>query len=452
MTIAVWFVLTGALLVSMALAGSFVKRLPLSSSMLYLIAGVAIGPAGAGLLSFDPIEQAELLELLTETVVIISLFVAGLKLRLPLRDPRWRLPLWLASGSMALTIAFITITGMIGLGLSIGAALLLGAILAPTDPVLASDVQVEDESDRDRVRFGLTGEAGLNDGAAFPFVMLALGLLHLHQLGTWGWRWLAIDVAWAVVAGLGIGGLLGTLVGQLVLYLRREHREAEGLDDFLALGLIAVSYGLSLLLHAYGFLAVFAAGLALRMIERRTNGDTPADEALSGAAASADREELATNPETAPAFMANAVLHFTEPLERFGEVALVVLLGVMLVDQVAPAGQLWLPVLLLVALRPLAVLIGLAPLRARPAQRALIAWFGVRGIGSLYYLAYAIAHGLPEGIAGTLTSLTVTTVALSIVLHGVSVTPLMRWYQRRNSGRRTAQRPAATPVEERQTG
>ena len=140
---------------------------------------------------------------------------------------------------MTITVGFVALIGVVGFNLPLGAAVLLGAILAPTDPVLASDVQTEHPWDVDCLRFSLTGEAGLNDGTAFPFVMLGLGLLGLHELGEFGWRWLAIDVLWAIVGGLGIGSLLGNLVGRFVLYLRREHKEAIGTDDFLALGLIA---------------------------------------------------------------------------------------------------------------------------------------------------------------------------------------------------------------------
>ena len=127
---------------------------------------------------------------------------------------------------------------LVALGLTLGAAILLGAILAPTDPVLASDVQLAHPHDRDRLRFTLTGEGGLNDGTAFPFVMLGLGLLGLHDLGPDGLRWLAVDVVWAVVVGLAIGFALGTLVGRLVVHLRSARREFTGADDFLALGLI----------------------------------------------------------------------------------------------------------------------------------------------------------------------------------------------------------------------
>jgi NhaP-type Na+/H+ or K+/H+ antiporter len=103
------------------------------------------------------------------------------------------------------------------------------------------------------LRFSLTGEGGLNDGTAFPFVMLGLGLLGLHDLGTAGWRWLAVDVVWATAGGLLIGGALGALIGKLVVYLRTRHQESVGLDEFLALGLIALTYGVAVLGQAYGF-------------------------------------------------------------------------------------------------------------------------------------------------------------------------------------------------------
>jgi NhaP-type Na+/H+ or K+/H+ antiporter len=430
LTFILWCVVAGGLLITMALAGSVLKRLPLTAAMFYLAVGVGLGPAGYGLLTLDPVEQSALLERVTEVAVIISLFTAGLKLRTPLSEGRWLLPVRLAFGSMALTVGLLAVVGVVGLGLSLGAAVLLGAILAPTDPVLASDVQLTDPWDRDRLRFSLTGEAGLNDGTAFPFVLLGLGLLGLHELGGYGWCWLVVDVTWATVGGLGIGGLLGTLVGALVLYLRREHKEAVGLDDFLALGLIALSYGIALLAHTYGFLAVFAAGLALRRIERQSAGEKPPEDVAAmtkiGAA-----EEIATDPEKAPAYMAHAVLDFNEQLERIGEVAMVVLLGGMLSLRYVPPEALWFVPVLFLGIRPMAVWLGLIGSRTSPLQRYLMSWFGIRGIGSLYYLMYAIQQGLSPDVAQRLTALTMTAVAVSVVVHGVSVTPLMNLYGNR---------------------
>jgi NhaP-type Na+/H+ or K+/H+ antiporter len=434
MEFAIWFVIIGSLLVVIALAGSVLKRLPLTTSMFYLAVGAALGPAGWGLMNLDPALHAPLLERIAEVAVLISLFTAGLKLRIPFQDRRWVVPVRLAFVSMAVTVGLIAVVGVLGLGLSWGAAVLLGAILAPTDPVLASDVQVTSPADRDRLRFGLTGEAGMNDGTAFPFVMLGLGLMGYHELGAWGWRWLLVDGVWAVGAGLGLGWLLGTAVGHLVVYLRREHKEATGLDDFLALGLIALAYGVALLIHAYGFLAVFAAGLALRRVEARAAGGA-APEDVRAAAAAGHPQEVATHPEKAPAYMVEAVLGFNEHVERIGEVTAVVLLGGLLATTVLTPEALWFVPLLLLGIRPVSVLAGLAGTRTSPLQRGLMGWFGIRGIGSLYYLMFAIHLVGPKHFPPLLVSLTLITVAVSIVVHGISVTPLMNVYARRRERR-----------------
>lgn len=418
----------------MALSRTLLKRLPLTTSLLYLLVGVLLGPWVLGLVRLDTIRHSAVLERATEVAVIVSLFTAGLKLRLPLSEKRWWLPVRLASISMAVTVGIIAAVGVLLLDLPLGAAVLLGAVLAPTDPVLASDVQVEHPSDRDRLRFGLTGEAGLNDGTAFPFVMLGLGLMGLHDLGTLGWKWLAVDVVWAVVGGLVVGAAAGTLVARLVLYLRKTHKEAVGLDDFLSLGLIALAYGIAVLLHAYGFLAVFAAGVALRRVEAsHGGGDVPAD--VGAAAAAEGGSEVATDPEKAPAYMAQAVLGFSEQLERICEVAVVVVIGGLLASARLPREALWFVPLLFLVVRPLAVLLGLIGSRATGVQRGLICWFGIRGIGSLYYLTYALQHGVSGEVAQRLTGLTLATIAASVALHGLSVTPLMNFYGKLSRGR-----------------
>ncbi len=425
----IWFVITGALLIGMALAGTVLKRLPLTASMFYLTAGALLGPWGAGLLHVNALSDASALERLTEIAVIISLFTAGLKLRLPASDRRWRTAIVLATVAMVLTIGGVAAFAVAAVGLPLGAAVLLGAVLAPTDPVLASDVQVEHAHDAEPVRLSLTGEAGLNDGTAFPFVLLGLGLIGTHELGAYGWRWLTIDLAWAVVAGLGVGTLCGAGIGKLVLYLRRVHREAVGLDEFLALGLIALSYGIALLLNGYGFLAVFAAGLSVRRIERQHSDlAPPADVSEAGRSS----EEQATDPGTAPAYMARAVLSFNEQLERLGELAVVLVVGAMLADIQSWGPGIVLAFSLFVVIRPLATLLTLFPAPLSRPQRAFIAWFGVRGVGSIYYLAYALSHGVSAPAARMLADITLVVVAASIVLHGVSVTPLMHRYSARN--------------------
>ena len=435
MYFAIWSLIIGALLVTMALAGTWLRRLPLSTAMLYLAAGFGIGPAGLALMAPDPLVHSVILERASEVAVLISLFAVGLKLGLPFSDKGWRLPARLAIVSMTITVAMIAAIGMVGLGLSLGASILLGAILAPTDPVLASDVQVVEASDRDRLRFSLTGEGALNDGAAFPFVMLGLGLLGLHDLGTGGWRWFAVDVLWATVGGLLIGGALGALVGRLVVYLRSRHKASVGLDEFLALGLIALTYGLAVLSHTYGFLAVLAAGIALqRVMERPGNVGSPAVRA-TGLRSRQANEALATDSQTASAYLMQQVQGFNEQLERIAEVAIVLAVGGMLAYVYLHASAVWFVLVLLLVVRPVSVWVGLLGAPVSRDQRVLISWFGIRGIGSIYYLMFAINQGLPRVLAEELIALTLTVVAASIVVHGISVTPLMSAYARRK-GRR----------------
>jgi NhaP-type Na+/H+ or K+/H+ antiporter len=316
----------------------------------------------------------------------------------------------------------------------LGAAILLGAALAPTDPVLASDVQVKHSADQDGLRYALTAEASLNDGTAFPFVMLGLGLLGLHDIGAGGWKWWTVDLAWAVAAGLAIGAILGTAVGRLVLFLRLRHREAIGIDNFLGVGLIALSYGSALMANAYGFLAVFAAGLSLRLIETRENSQPPSKRVRQLAGAS-DHLELATNPKTAHAYMAEAVLNFNNQLDRFAEVGLVVLLGALLRLEHLRPELLWLAPLMLLVIRPVAVAIGLAGEPMSGLERGMIGWFGIRGIGSLYYLMFAIARAVPSPLDEQLVSYVLVIVAVSIVLHGITVQPLVHFYERRSDTR-----------------
>jgi NhaP-type Na+/H+ or K+/H+ antiporter len=427
------FMVVGLLLIAMTLGGSFIARLPMSSAMLYLGVGVAIGPLGLGLLRLDALKNTVLLERLTEVAVLVSLFTAGMKLELPLRDRRWRIPVQLATVSMLVTVAAITALGVFGLGLSLGAAVLLGAILAPTDPVLASEVQVTNPGDRDRLRFGLTGEGGLNDGTAFPLVMLGLGLLGLHALGEGGWRWWAVDVLWAVTGGLGLGYLLGTLVGRAIIYLRMRHREALGSDEFIALGLIALTYGLALASHTYGFLAVFAAGLALRRIDE-VKAPEPASPPPELSAA--DREASGAQ---APANMMRAVQRFNSQLESFIEVGIVLAVGVLLATVEFQREVLWFVPVVFLLIRPVAVYVGLLGTGVERAQRNLMGWFGIRGIGSLYYLLYAINHHIHPALAERLLSLTLAVVVASVMAHGISVTPLMAHYEARKAAKKKQQ-------------
>ena len=419
----------------MTLTGSLLKRLPLSTATIYLFTGMALGPAGIGLLALDVRADAPPLQRITELAVLISLFSVGLKMRAPFSDPRWRISVRLALSGMLLTIAALTLVGILVLGLDLAVSLLFAAILAPTDPVLASDVQVASAGDPDRVRFALTGEAGLNDGIALPFVLLALGLLGQHPLGLLGSRWLAEDLLWSLAVGVGSGWLLGTMTGHVILYLRRSHRAAVGQEEFIALGLMALAYGLTLVCHGNGFLAVFAAGVALRRIEHRSSGAVLPD-GMVGMTKAGHEEEVATDPQKAPAYMMRAVLGFNEQLERVAEVCVVMLLGGMLSWQDISLPTLGASALLFLVIRPLVVLRLLRGIALSRLQNGLLAWFGVRGIGSLYYLCFAAQHAASPALTLSLAPPVISVIAISIVVHGVSATPLMALY-----GRLQRQRP-----------
>ncbi|WP_313478708.1 cation:proton antiporter [Stutzerimonas kunmingensis] len=441
-----WMAVLGVLLLilALALASAFLRWLPITTSLIYLGFGVLIGQLGIGLWEMEFLHIAGWMEHLTEVAVLVSLFVSGLKLRMPLRHPAWKSAYVLAGPVMLACIGGVTLLCHYLFGLSWGVAVLIGAILAPTDPVLASLVQVNDARDSDRLRYGLSGEAGFNDGTAFPFVVFGLMLIAQGQLeADWVGEWALHRLLWAVPAGLLIGFLLGKLVGRVAIYLRTRHTDtAMSPNDSLALALIALAYVGAELAGAWGFLAVFAAGLGLRHAEIAAADDsaTPSEELINDAvphlaegglaprALSLDDRQLG-QPRVAAGVLMGDVLAFGGQLERSLEVLLVTMLGVLVsVHWDWRAVPLGLALFLLI--RPLSVML-LMPRRYLDRAQCLTAgWFGIRGIGSLYYLSYAVTHGLLPDEAQTIIGLVLSVVALSIVLHGLSTQPLLRRYER----------------------
>lgn len=442
MSFTIWVAVLGAVLLTLALTSSYLRWKPVTTSAVCLALGVGIGPAGLGVLKLDVDDASVWMEHLTEVAVLFSLFVCGLKLRAPFRQKNWRVALGLAGPVMMLSIAGVCLLLHFAFQLPWGVSVLVGSILAPTDPVLASLVQVNDARDDDSVRFGLSGEAGLNDGVAFPFVIL--GLLLLQQDGNPGWLgdWALGRVLWAVPAGLLIGYWMGRGIGRLTLSLRIANEDSTlSPNDYLALALIALAYVGAEWVHAYGFLSVFAAGLGLRQEEVKSTGDAPVpaehlvqpvvghqnvdpQQAVHG-----DTENL-EDSQVAAGIMMGDMLAFGGLVERAMEVFLVTLLGVVLIAhwdwRALPIGG-----ALFLLIRPLSVLAmpwgGLLESR----QRLLIGWFGIRGIGSLYYLFYALNHGLDPSVAALCTNLTLSVVALSILVHGVSTQPILARYEQR---------------------
>jgi NhaP-type Na+/H+ or K+/H+ antiporter len=444
MSFIVWLAVLGAVLLTLALTSSYLRWMPVTTSAVCLALGVAIGPAGMGLLKLDIKDAANWMEHLTEVAVLFSLFVCGLKLRLPLKDRKWRVAFGLAGPVMVLSIAGVCLLLHYGFGLAWGPSMLIGAILAPTDPVLASLVQVNDAKDYDSVRFGLSGEAGLNDGVAFPFVIL--GLLVLQQSGdssAWLTDWALKSLLWAVPAGLLIGYWMGHGIGRVTLSMRIRNADSTfSPNDYLTLALIALAYVAAESIHGYGFLSVFAAGLGLRQAEVKSTGNTqtPAEHLVQPlvnhqnvepeAAVHGDVEHL-EDTQVAAGIMMGDMLSFGSLVERAMEVFLVTLLGVVLVahwDWRALA----IAAVLFCAIRPLSVWLIPWGRLLDGRQRTLIGWFGIRGIGSFYYLFYALNHPLSPSVATLCTDLTLSVVALSILIHGISTQPMLARYEQQN--------------------
>lgn len=421
-----WFLLAGFLFLTVGFLYSIIKHIPITSAMLYLIVGIIVGPTGLALFHFNPLQQSGFLEVFTECAVLISLFSAGVKMPVPFTFKRWGSPIKLATVSMVITVALVGVFGTYVLGLPIGAAILLGAIMAPTDPVLATDVQIRHPGDQDRVRFSLTCEAGMNDGTAFPFVMLGLGLLGLHDLGNYASKWILIDVIWATFAAIAVGIIFGSLLGYAVCKLRQKTHEISLLDDFLGLGLIALVYGVSLQINAWGFLAVFVAAVALRQTESKLVASSSEPAKLQGAT-------LGQQNKPGHQQLSEASLIFKEHLERISELVLVILIGGTLFVDSWSFRAVGFAIFVFLVARPLSVFLGLWLSNIPTNLKWLTGWFGVRGIGSLYYLMYAIQHGLPEPIALELIHVVIITITLSIIVHGISVKPIVRSYESRYS-------------------
>ncbi|RYZ95146.1 MAG: sodium:proton antiporter, partial [Proteobacteria bacterium] len=282
-----------------------------------------------------------------------------------------------------------------------------------TDPVLAASVQVDHKDDRDVVRQALTGEAGVNDSSAFPFVYLAICFLGFRELGDHGLTWILRDVLYAIGGAMAIGFVCGAGTARGIAKARAHGYESLVLDDFVAVGVMAVSYGLGLLSHTYGFVAVFVAGISFRWFFERHNVET--DEEKKGQS----RDNL------------GEMIRFHDQIERFGEV-----LGVMVVGSLAGSIDFnWRALafagILFFLIRPAATTLSLLGTKTTFNQKALIGWLGIRGIGSIYYLAHVASHGLSAEFTAQLTEIVVPVIAASIFLHGSTSNFLMSRYRKK---------------------
>lgn len=395
------FLAIGLLLLLVTLGSGWISRLPFSYALIYLVVGILLGPYGIKLIELRP--QAEVLERLTEFAVLISVFGCGLKMNRPLQPWAWNSTARLIGVLMPICIFSLAAVGHLFLGLPWSSAILMGAILAPTDPVLASEIQLLDAKDRDELRFGLTSEGGLNDALAFPFVYFGLYWIKDTQWQNWFGQWVLVDVLWAIAAGVG----MGLLVAQGITWIHRRSQQVKSADtlmeDFVALSMVLITYALTELVNGYGFLAVFIAGMVVQ------------------------RNHAA--PETY-----HSQREFAEQIEKLMEVGIILLLGSLL--RIEPMIRFAVPILLVSGLlifiiRPIGAWISTVGSPLNSTRRLLYGWFGIRGLGSLYYLSYAFEKGLSGDLGEEIAWIVYCTVVISIIIHGISATPLLTWYEQR---------------------
>lgn len=418
------FAAVGVATLAAALLPRLLRNLPISMPSVFLGAGLLAFTVLPGLPDPDPVEQDVVALHLTEICVVVSLMGAGLAINRPPSLPGWSSTWRLLAITMPLSMLLVGALGWWVLGLGAAGAVLLAAATAPTDPVLATEVQVSEpvddpDADDDEARFALTSEAGLNDGLAFPFTWAAVAI-SVSGVAPGGWlgQWLLLDVLWRLTIGTLVGLAVGMLLGRLffsdfAVRLRITAR-AEG---FIALAATFLAYGAAELAEGYGFIAVFVCACAIRAAER--------------------------------AHGYHRVLHtFVEQIERLLTVAVVVLLGGAVARGLfAEVGwvEIGVAAAVLLLVRPLTGWIGLTPGKTGPRERAVISFFGVRGVGSLFYVSFALENGdFPEG--ERLWAVLGLIVVGSILLHGVAATPVMAMLDRRRE-RAAARRPDATVAE-----
>jgi sodium/hydrogen antiporter len=395
----------GLAALGMAWLPEYFKTKPFSYPILYLLFGAILYSLPIpGLPSTDPLDHREIVVHITEIAVIITLMGTGIKIDRPFGWLNWRVPLLLGTVTMVLCIGAVAFLSWYLLGLTPAAAILLGAVLAPTDPVLASEVQVgpPKEGKEDPVRLSLTAEAGLNDGTAFPFTWLAIILsLSVGSAESWLLDWVWRDLLYRIIAGVAVGYLVGRAIVYLVFDLPKKIKTfPETKDGFVAISATFLVYGITEMIHGYGFIAVFIAGVTIGSYERDHHY--------------------------------HKELHdFTDQIERILLVVLLIPLGGSLAQGVLLDHINWRSILLIVlflfVIRPLASLPAFLGGHMLIKEKLAIGFFGIRGIGSFFYLSFAIFHGnFTQGESQALWSIAGFTVLVSMVLHGITATPVMR--------------------------
>ncbi len=378
------------------------KKTGVSYSFFYFLGGIILYRLFPEYLPSALPQHHETLVLhLTELIVIISLMGAGIKIDRPFSTRNWNLPLRLVFIAMLLCIVTAAALGYFFLGFNLAGSVLLAAVLAPTDPVLATDVQVGPPNKKlsSIHKFTLTAEGGINDGMAFPFTWLAITIA-LISVGenTSIIHWFSYHLLYKIIAGIILGYIVGKGTGYLVFDFSKKYKFLNGLDSFLAVSLTLLVYGLTELLHGYGFIAVFVTAITFRHYEKEHEYH-------------------------------NTMHSFTNQIERLFTSLLMILFGGAIATGVL-AQVTWKTVLFavtfLLVIRPVFAYLSLVGTHLQREEKLGISFFGIRGMGSLFYLSFAFGEAAFE-TEDELWSIVALTIALSITIHGLAATRTMRY-------------------------
>jgi NhaP-type Na+/H+ or K+/H+ antiporter len=395
-------VVLGIACLGMAWMPALTKKIKISYSIIYVAFGFALYLFIDGLPAADPTAEENITMRLTEMVVIVSLMGVGLKINEPFSFKRWVVPLRLVSITMLLSIAATTLLAFYWLGLPWPSALLLAAALAPTDPVLASDVQTgaPGEQSNSDVRFSLTAEGGLNDGMAFPFTWLAIGLASASGPDTIQ-SWMLNDVLYKVAVGVGSGWLLGKGLSYLVFKLPGKASLNTFGDGFVALSATFLVYGVTELIHGYGFIAVFIAAVTLRNVEMH------------------DEYHIKLHA-------------FTDQIERILVAVVLILFGGTLAEGIL-SSLTWelvaFAVFTILVIRPASAYPSLFGTDLDKREKMVISFFGIKGVGSLFYLSFALNEARFDR-SDELWAVVSLIILFSILVHGLTASTAIKTVER----------------------
>jgi sodium/hydrogen antiporter len=372
----------------------------ISYAIIYVIFGALLYKLFGSLLPLpDPISKNEFTVRLTELVVIISLMGTGLKIDQPFSIRQWRVPFRLVSITMVISICIVTLIGVYVLGFDLASSILLGAVLAPTDPVLASDVQVGPplEKAKDNVRFSLTAEAGMNDGSAFPFTWLAIILMinGYEPEVLIGWIW--FDLVYRILAGVLCGFVIGRILAFMIFRLPEKIKDIKTRDGLVAISATLLVYGLTELIHGYGFIAVFVTAITMRNYEMEHKYH-------------------------------RRMHDFTDQVERILMAVVLILFGGSLVTgilQDLTIVSALFGIVFVMLIRPLTSLLVLIGGKLHFKEKLAISFFGIRGMGSFFYLSFALQQTFFP-FHGELWSIVSFIVLISIIIHGLTATSVMK--------------------------